>query len=106
MGPGHLGVAPVNLFVLILLFGFVRLVFRLTFSQSPNRGQLQLKAPRPLKPRSAADCPLCRAQQLATTVITLLVTNTHAWHPNLGAPPGADVATGRPSPPNASLALT
>jgi len=65
MGPGHLGVAPVNLFVLILLFGFVRLVFRLTFSQRPNPGQPKLKAPRPLKPKSAADCPVCRGEQLA-----------------------------------------
>ena len=38
MGLGHLEVAPVNLFVLILIFGFVRLVFRLTFSQRPNHG--------------------------------------------------------------------
>jgi len=78
MGPGHLGVALVNLFVLILLFGFVGVVFRLTFSQRPNPGQPKLKALRPLKPKSPAACPFCRAEEPARRQTVLYRLKTHS----------------------------
>ena len=52
MGPEYLGAPPVNLFVLILVFGFAQLVVRLAFSQRPNPEQPQLKA----SPEAGAGC--------------------------------------------------
>jgi hypothetical protein len=59
MGTDHVGIASLNLLVLILLFGLVRLVL----GHWHPTDQPHPKAPRPLKPKSAADCPFCQAAQ-------------------------------------------
>jgi transposase-like protein len=65
MGPDHLEFAPLNVLVLVLLFGLFRLVFRLALSQCRTAEQPRPKVPRPLRPKSGADCPFCRAEELA-----------------------------------------
>jgi len=65
MGLSHVGVAPVNLLALILVFGLVRLVLRLAGRWYPVPETPQPKAPRPLKPKTGGDCPFCRAEELA-----------------------------------------
>ena len=65
MGPDHIEVPLLNVLVLVPLFGLIRLVFRLAFSQCRTAEQPQPGAPRPLKPKSAADCPFCCGEQLA-----------------------------------------
>jgi hypothetical protein len=65
MGPDHIGVAPLNVLVLILLFGLVRLVTRRLGGRRLAPKQSLPTAPRPLKAKSAADCPFCQAEDLA-----------------------------------------
>jgi len=65
MGPNHVAVAPVNLLVLILVFGLFQLVFRLASRRRRTPAQPHPKGPCHLKPKSGADCPFCRAEQLA-----------------------------------------
>ena len=59
MGADCVGVAPLDSLALILLFGLVRVALgpRRVAEPSPP------KSPRPLKPKSGADCPLCQAEQ-------------------------------------------
>jgi hypothetical protein len=62
MGTAAFGFAPLNLLVLVLLFGLVLLVDWPT----PWRGQVAVKGsakvPRPLKPKTGADCPWCQTE--------------------------------------------
>jgi hypothetical protein len=62
MGSGTYGLAPLNLLVVVLVFGLVLL---LLWPELRRKRVVQLAAargPRPLKPKTGADCPLCQAE--------------------------------------------
>ena len=60
MGSGSDSVAPLNLLVVVLVFGVLVL-----WSELWRKPVVRAvaKGPRPLKPKSGADCPLCRVEQ-------------------------------------------
>ena len=63
MGRDSYGFAPLNLLVVVLVFGFV-LLFRWTeLWRKPVAREAAGKRPRPLKPKTGADCPLCQVEQ-------------------------------------------
>lgn len=65
MGLDHLEVVPLNMLDLVLLFGLFRLVFHLAWRRCRAAALPQSRVPRPLKPKTGADCPFCRAKALA-----------------------------------------
>jgi len=65
MGPDHLKVTPLNVLVFVLLLEVFWLVFWLAFCRRRTPALPLPKAPRPLRPKSEADCPFCRAEELA-----------------------------------------
>ena len=62
MGDGTAGLAPLNLLVFVLVFGLVLLFPWSELWRRPDVRAAAAKQPRPLKPKTGADCPFCRAQ--------------------------------------------
>jgi hypothetical protein len=55
------GVAPLNLLLVVLVFGLLLLGSELW--RKPVVRVVATKRPRPLKPKTGADCPLCQVEQ-------------------------------------------
>jgi IS1 family transposase len=62
MGSDTYGCAPLNLLVVVLIFGLL-LLFPWTELWRKTVVREAAKGPRPLKPKTGADCPLCQAEQ-------------------------------------------
>ena len=60
MESGGYSVAPLNLLVVVLVFGLLLLWSELW--RKPV-GRAAARGPRPLKPKTGGDCPLCQAEQ-------------------------------------------
>ena len=61
MGGNTVGLAPLNLLVFVLVFGLVLLFPWSELWRRPGVRAAAAKQPRPLKPKTGADCPLCHA---------------------------------------------
>ena len=95
MGPDHLEVTLLNMLVLILLFGLLRLVCRLAFSRGRATALPQPRAPRPLKAKTGADCPFCRAEALAHQIDRPNDSPNNEEYPRLPPPPWHSVRSQR-----------
>ena len=62
MGNGADGFAPLNLLLVVLVFGLVSLLWSELW-RKPAMREAAGKRPRPLKPKTGADCPLCQVEQ-------------------------------------------
>jgi hypothetical protein len=62
MGSGTDGLAPLNLLVVVLVLGLVLLLPWREVRRKPVVHAATAKGPRPLKPKTGADCPLCQAE--------------------------------------------
>ena len=95
MGPDHLEVTLLNRLVLILLFGLLRLVCRVAFSRGRATALPQPRAPRPLKAKTGADCPVCRAEALAHQIDRPNDSPNNEEYPRLPPPPWYSVRSQR-----------
>jgi len=62
MGSGTYGLAPLNWLVVVLVFGLVLLLPWHELRRRPVVQVAAAKGPRPLKPKTGADCALCQAE--------------------------------------------
>jgi hypothetical protein len=62
MGRGTNGFAPLNFLLVALVFGLVLLPWSALW-RKPVGQEAAGKRPRPLKPKTGADCPLCQVEQ-------------------------------------------
>jgi hypothetical protein len=65
MGSGTYGFAPLNLLLVVLVFGLMLLPWSKLW-RKPVVRETAAKGPRPLKPKKGTDCPICQAEQRAT----------------------------------------
>jgi hypothetical protein len=65
MGSGADGFAPLNLLLVVLVFGLLLLPWSELW-RKPVMREAVGKRPRPLKPKTGADCPLWQAEPGAT----------------------------------------
>ncbi len=63
MGDSTCGLAPLNVLVVFLVFGMMLLVPWSELWRKLAVREVPAKGPRPLKPKTGADCPLCRMEQ-------------------------------------------
>jgi len=63
MGRDSYGFAPLNLLVVVLVFGLVLLFPWTELWRKPVAREAAGKRPRLLKPKTGADCPLCQVEQ-------------------------------------------
>jgi len=61
MGGSTAGLAPLNLLVFVLVFGLLLLFPWSELRDKPAAREPPAKRPRPLKPKTGADCPFCQA---------------------------------------------
>ncbi len=69
MGSGTYGSAPLNLLVVVLVFGLVLVFAWPQLWRRPDVRKAPGKGPRPLKPKTGADCPLCQVPPGGATTI-------------------------------------
>ena len=62
MGNSGYGFAPLNLLVVVLVFGLVLLLPWSELWRKPVVREAAAKGPRPLKPETGADCPICQME--------------------------------------------
>jgi hypothetical protein len=62
MGRDTYGLTPLILLLVVLVFGLVWLFPWSELWRRPEVWEAAAKGPRPLKPKTGADCPLCQAQ--------------------------------------------
>jgi hypothetical protein len=67
MGSGTYGLAPLNFLVVVLVFGLVLLLLWHESRRKPVVQVAAAKGPRPIKPKTGADCPLRQAAPEAIT---------------------------------------
>ena len=76
MESGSDSVAPLSLLVVVLVFGLL-----LLWSELWRKPVVwaAAKGPRPLKPKTGADCPLCLAEQGATNNEAAVMVRPRPW---------------------------